>query len=157
MKQKVYFLMIMLLSLAGLSIALISQHGFGMQPCAWCVLQRLILIVCTLFAAIGFFINKCSISTKTASILGFIAGALGIVSAWYQYSVASNLFSCAQTFADKFMLFSKLDKIMPWMFGIYATCADAKVTLIGIEYAVWGLILFSLLSVLSFISLFKKY
>lgn len=156
MKQKTYFLIVMLLSLLGLGIALVSQYVFNMQPCAWCVLQRLILIVCAVLAAVGFFINRCFISSKLASILGMIAGLSGITAAWYQYSVASNLFSCAQTFADKFILTTKLDAIMPWFFGVYATCADAKVTMLGIEYAVWGLILFSLLSVLSLISVFKN-
>ena len=35
---------IALLCLAGVGIALVSQHVFDMQPCAWCVLQRLILL-----------------------------------------------------------------------------------------------------------------
>ncbi|MGA0585155.1 MAG: disulfide bond formation protein B, partial [Castellaniella sp.] len=33
-----------LLCLAAVGVALISQHAFGMKPCAWCVLQRLILL-----------------------------------------------------------------------------------------------------------------
>ena len=32
------------LSFGAVVIALISQHVFDMQPCAWCVLQRLIYV-----------------------------------------------------------------------------------------------------------------
>ena len=34
--------MIALVSLAAVAAALVSQHVFDMQPCPWCVLQRVI-------------------------------------------------------------------------------------------------------------------
>ena len=33
------------LCVAGVAAALVSQHVFDMQPCPWCVLQRLIFVV----------------------------------------------------------------------------------------------------------------
>lgn len=156
MKQKNLFFIITILSLMGLAVALISQHVFEMRPCAWCVFQRLILIVCALIGFIGFIASKCLISTRITAVLGIAASISGVVSAWYQYSVASNMFSCSQTFADKFMLISKLDTALPWLFGIYATCADAKVTLLNIDYAIWGLILFLLIGILNLFSFLKR-
>jgi disulfide bond formation protein DsbB len=37
---------------------------------------------------------------------------------------------------------------MPALFGIYASCMDARIKLFGLEYAYWSLLLFALLSVL---------
>lgn len=131
-----------LLCLAAVGVALISQYAFNMRPCAWCVLQRLILLaiaaVCGL-AGTGWDSPRVQ---KAGAALGAALGICGIAAAWYQYSVASNAFSCAQTFADRFIGGSGLDAALPWLFGIYASCADARVSLLGIEYALWGLMLF---------------
>jgi disulfide bond formation protein DsbB len=78
-----------------------------------------------------------------------------VISAVYQEKVAANTFSCAQTFADQLMTKSGLDAAVPWLFGIYASCMEARVKLMGIEYAWWSMLMFSLLSVLGLITLLK--
>ncbi len=138
-----------LLCLAAVGFALVSQHVFGMQPCAWCVLQRLILLaiaaVCSL-AGTGW--GSAMVRRLGAALAGLLA-LCGITAAWYQYSVASQSFSCAQTFADRFIAGSGLDAALPWLFGIYASCMDARVRLLGVEYALWGLMLFVLCALLA--------
>lgn len=132
--------------------ALFSQHFMDMRPCAWCVLQRFILI---LIAVICFLASLPGLKNGFKNLLAAIAGLVsiaGVVSAWYQYTVAAEMFSCSQTFADKFISNSGLDVAMPWLFGIYATCMDAKVDLFGIEYAIWALLLFILCFVLMVLS-----
>jgi hypothetical protein len=39
-----WFGAIALVALAAVGAALVSQHRFGMEPCPWCVLQRLIFV-----------------------------------------------------------------------------------------------------------------
>ena len=68
---------------------------------------------------------------------------------WYQYTVAAEMFSCDMTFADRFMTGSGLESAFPALFGIYATCMDAAVEVLGVEYAIWSLMLFALLGVLA--------
>lgn len=139
--------LIALVSLGAVGVALVSQHVFDMAPCAWCVFQRLIYIgiavVCWLGLALG------RIRAGLARIAGACAALLalgGVLAAWYQYDVAAQMFSCAQTFADRFMVQSGLDAGLPWLFGIYATCMDARVELLGVEYALWSLALFVILA-----------
>ena len=141
------------LCLAAVFVALVSQHIFGMEPCAWCVLQRLILLV----IAVVCLVTAGGWGSRTLRGLGaLLTLALsvgGVIAAWYQYSVAAHSFSCAQTFADKFISGTGLDADMPWLFGIYASCMDARVSLLGIEYSLWGLMLFALCGVLALWSL----
>ena len=137
-----------LLCLAAVGIALISQHVFNMRPCAWCVLQRLILLAIAAVCGLAGTGWGSTLARRIGAALGAVLGVCGIVAAWYQYSVASNAFSCAQTFADRFMSGSGLDGALPWLFGIYASCADARVSLLGIEYALWGLMLFAVCAAL---------
>jgi disulfide bond formation protein DsbB len=40
-------------ALLALAVALVSQYVFDMQPCPWCVLQRLLFLAIAGVAAIG--------------------------------------------------------------------------------------------------------
>ena len=40
-------------SVGAVAVALVSQHVFDMQPCPWCVLQRLVFVLIALAAGTG--------------------------------------------------------------------------------------------------------
>ncbi|TAN30679.1 MAG: disulfide bond formation protein B [Castellaniella sp.] len=130
------------LSLAAVFIALISQHIFGMEPCAWCVLQRFILLVMAVVCLLAGAGWGSAVMRRLGAVLTLLLSASGVAAAWYQYSVAAHSFSCAETFADRFITGLGADAAMPWLFGIYASCMDARRTLLGVEYSMWGLITF---------------
>ncbi len=143
-------------ALVAVFIALISQHMFDMQPCAWCVFQRLLFLCIALFSAVSWFIA--SFKVKAASnTLTILTGLGGIASTLYQLNVASKQFSCDQTFADIFMTRSGLESALPQLFGIYATCADARIHLLGLEYAVWALLLFALQTIAATMAVIFSY
>jgi len=143
---------IAVLCVGAVGVALISQYAFDMRPCAWCVFQRLIYLVIALVCCLtlaahdepGLFLLGCVL------IVGLAVG--GALAAWYQYDVAAAMFSCDLTFADRFMVQSGLDGGLPWLFGIQAACFDAKVDLLGVEYAVWSLMLFLGLTLLGILA-----
>lgn len=138
------------LSALALGIALFSQHGLGMRPCAYCVLQRLILLFIIVLGSLALLLTRRHTGRGglIMSALTAAASLSGIAAAWYQSSVAANLFSCSLTLADRIMTSTGLESTLPWLFGIYASCMDARVNLLGIEYAHWALALFVVLSVL---------
>lgn len=140
--------LISLFSFGAVAIALVSQYAYDMQPCAWCVFQRLLYLI---IGVVSFFVTVGQ-PKKLAMALGAgfaLAGAIaGVASAWYQEKVASNTFSCAQTLADQIMTKTGFDAAVPWLFGIYASCMDARVKLLGIEYAWWSLAMFTVLGLL---------
>lgn len=141
---RAYYYFVAILCVSAVGIALISQHAFGMRPCAWCVLQRLLLLMVGVFAVAA---ALCSGGSKSALArvlagLGSLTALGGVVAAWYQYTVASNSFSCDLSVADTIMTKSGLESTLPFVFGIYATCLDARVELLGVEYALWGMAIF---------------
>lgn len=148
--------LIALFCILAVGFAVYSQHYMGMRPCAWCVLQRFIFIVIAVICLIASNHRLNTLYKNIFSIIAMIAAISGIIAAWYQYSVAAEMFSCAQTFADKFITTSNLDIAMPWLFGVYATCMDAKVSLMGIEYAIWGLMLFIACAILIALSIIAR-
>ena len=138
--------LIALFCFGAVGIALISQHVFDMPPCAWCVMQRLIYLAIGIVALVGGFGGGRAL-TRVCGALSALLAAAGVVAAWYQYSVAAKMLSCDQTFADRFMTGSGLDGALPAVFGIYATCADAAVDLLGVRYEIWSVLLFAVLAV----------
>ena len=148
--------LIALVCLLAVGFALFSQHVLDMRPCAWCVFQRLIFLV---IAAVCLLANlfRAQMLKRFIAFLVFVLGIGGMVSAWYQYDVASQLFSCDMTFADRVMAkYLALDSAIPWLFGIYATCMDAAVDLLGLDYALWALLLFAAIAVTAVVLLLKK-
>lgn len=149
--QQRNFLSIAILSLGALAIALVSQHIFDLRPCAWCVLQRLVLVVVFLLSVIGYLAARGQQSAIiTLSRLALLISAwAGVLAAGYQHFVAAKLFSCDMSLADKLMTGSGLEAALPWLFGIYATCSDASINVLGIPYAIWAMLLFLLITLIA--------
>ncbi|RTZ47936.1 disulfide bond formation protein B [Candidimonas sp. SYP-B2681] len=145
---------IALLCVGAVAVALVSQHMFDMRPCAWCVFQRFIYLLIAAVCWLGLLWGRrWSIALKGAALAAAALSVGGVLAAWYQYTVAANMFSCDMTFADRFMVKSGLDANVPWLFGIFATCMDAKVDFLGVEYALWALALFMVTGILALAAL----
>ena len=148
--KRYVLILISFLSFGSVSAALVSQHLFGMAPCAWCVFQRVIYLAIGVVSAFAAWQGSTRPITNRlyAAVTAMLATA-GIASAIYQKSVAAKMFSCDQTLADRWMTQSGLESTFPWLFGIYASCMDAVVYLMGIEYAVWSALMFGVITLLS--------
>lgn len=140
---------IALLCVGAVAAALVSQHAFDMPPCAWCVFQRLLFLIIALLCWGGVLLGRVGrAAPRAAGAFASLVALGGVVSGWYQHTVAAQMFSCDRTFADHFMVNSGLDAGLPWLFGIFATCMDAQVKLFGVEYVFWAIALFVLIAVL---------
>ena len=90
---------------------------------------------------------------SVAALRWIIAGTMTVGCGADSRSTSSQMLSCAQTFADRFISASGLDAALPWLFGIYASCMDARVDLLGVEYALWGLVVFAVCAALALAAL----
>ena len=134
------------LSLAAVGAALVSQHGFDMQPCPWCVLQRLIFVAIGLVALGGLVWHSASGQRSVALGLLLLLCSAGIAAVLWQHFVAASSSSCNLTLADRILSATGLPNLLPDVFEARATCADAAVDLLGVPYEFWSLGLFVLLA-----------
>jgi disulfide bond formation protein DsbB len=132
------------LSLGAVGIALATQHLLGMEPCPWCILQRLIFVVIALAALLGLIAGRV---VAGFLVLGF--SLAGIAAALWQHFVAAASDSCNLTLAEKIISGLKLDGSLPEVFQPRASCADAAVKLLGLPYEFWSLALFVVLGLLA--------
>jgi disulfide bond formation protein DsbB len=133
------------LCIAGVAAALVAQHAFDMQPCPWCILQRLIYVVVALLCIIGAVV-KPPAARKALAAGAFVFALLGAAAAVYQHIVAAKLNSCSLTLADKILTALGVESWAPALFRVTATCADAAVSVLGVPFEYWSLALFTVLA-----------
>jgi Disulfide bond formation protein DsbB len=138
--------LIALTSVAAIGAALVSQHVFDMQPCPWCVLQRLIFAMIAV-AALAAWMAQAAWLRSTALVLAVLLALSGMGAALWQHFVAASSSSCNLTLADKIIAQLGLDASLPEVFQPRASCADAAVDLFGVPYELWSLALYLLLGV----------
>jgi disulfide bond formation protein DsbB len=149
------FALTLLLSLGALGAALVSQHVFEMQPCPWCVLQRVFFVLLAAAALLGL-LWRSVLGLRIAATIGIVLAALGAAAALWQHIVAAQSASCKLTLADRIVSGLQLDALLPQVFAATASCADASVQLFGLPYEYWSLGLFGVLGIALAMALLQR-
>jgi protein dithiol:quinone oxidoreductase len=132
------------LALAAVGAALVTQHLFDMRPCPWCVLQRLVFVAIAVFALLpALWRSRAGLLLGAAGVIAL--ANVGALSALWQHFVAAASASCNRTLADRIIGALQLDSLLPDVFAATASCADAKVDLLGVPYEFWSLMAFIVL------------
>ena len=149
---RAFFAAALVLSLLALGAALVSQHQFGMQPCAWCVLQRAVFAAIAIVALPALLVSVRAV--RVASAVAVLLLALpGLAAAVWQHLVAASSTSCAMTLADRIVRGAGLDELWPAAFSATASCAEAAVKLLGVPYEFYSVALFALLALGALVAL----
>lgn len=132
-------------SLLAVATALTLQYHWDMQPCPWCILQRLIFVVIAAVALLGL-VWRGRLGARGAVLLIVGLAGCGIAAALWQHFVAATAESCALTLAERIISTLTLDERWPEVFTAYASCKDAAVKLFGLPFEIWSLTLFVLVA-----------
>jgi len=132
-------------SLGAVGAALVSQHVFDMQPCPWCVLQRLEFVTIGAVALLGLAWPSATGLRSTLSAIVALAVA-GMATALWHHFVAATSSSCNVSLADRIVSATGLDALLPGVFEARVACAEGAVKLLGVPYQLWSLTLFTVLA-----------
>jgi disulfide bond formation protein DsbB len=135
-----------LIGAAALAAAVISQHAFGFEPCSWCILQRLILLLLILVCAAGAIAGTRERPRRWPALLALPIALCGLGSALWQHFVAARSSDCKLTLADRVVGGLHLGDAWPWMFEATARCDEANLPMLGLPYALWSAALFVLIA-----------
>ncbi len=133
-------------ALAAVGTALVSQHVFDMQPCPWCVLQRLLFVA---IAALALMAAALPAARRPLALGVALLGLAGVAAALWQHFVAASSTSCNLTLADRIVSATGLDMAWPEVFAPFASCADAAVKLLGLPYEAYSGALFVAMTLLA--------
>ena len=124
--------LIAIVAWGGVGAALISQHLFGLQPCPWCIAQRIAYLLVGFFAVLSILATQVSVWARIPLAVAGLAGAL------YQHLVAAQTASCAFTTVDRFLMATGLDEALPEVFKATAACDEANAPMLGVPYSLWS-------------------
>lgn len=144
--------LIALACLASVGGALFAQHRFGMEPCPWCILQRILFLAIAVVALLAAALpvgGHGRLSAVLSSVLVAGLGVAGGAAALYQNLVAAKLPSCDMTLADRIVSGLGLDAWQPEVFEVRSSCADAAVSLLGVPFELWSFGLFALITLIA--------
>jgi disulfide bond formation protein DsbB len=136
------------LCIAGVAAALFAQYRLDMRPCPWCILQRIIFVVIALLCLIGAMLPPPS-SRRLAAAAAIVLAVLGSAAALYQHFVAAKSESCNLTLADKIINALQLESLLPSLFSVTGSCAEAAVSVLGVPFEFWSLALFVAVAVVA--------
>jgi disulfide bond formation protein DsbB len=145
------------ISFAAVGVALVAQHQFGVKPCPWCVLQRLIFLAIGTFSLLGWLVQARRSLRQAALVVVLMLCAAGLTAAVFQHEVASQTASCAMGLADKIITALNLEDLWPSVFMVTANCSEAAAyRFIGLPYEIWSGLLFVGLGGLGLLVLGKR-
>ena len=139
-------LIIGVLAFGAVGLAVLAQYAFDMQPCPWCVFQRLVYIVVGVLALLGALLS--GTARRIAIGLALLGTFCGIASALWQQLAAVNENSCDLSVAEKVIGKLQLDRLLPQLFEARTSCADAAVSVLHIPFAVWSCAMYVMLALL---------
>lgn len=142
---------------AGLAIALVAQHQFGVKPCPWCVMQRAIYLVIGVLSLLGWAVSAKRPLRQAVLVLILVLCAGGLTAAVFQHEVASQSATCAMGLADRIVTALGLEELWPSVFMVTANCVEAAAyRLLGLPYEVWSGLLFAGLAAVGLMVLAKR-
>ena len=136
-----------LIALAAVAAAVFTQQRWDMLPCPWCIVQRIVFLLIAAVALMAALTH--GITRRVAGAVVLLLAACGIAAALWQHFVAAASASCKLTLADRIISGIGLDSWWPELFGVFASCADAKVKLLGLPYESFSAALFVLVAALA--------
>ena len=134
------------LALGAVGLAVLAQVAFDMQPCPWCVFQRLIYIVVGVLALLAAVLP--GLARRGAIALALLGTLGGVASALWQQLHAINENSCDLSLAERIIGKLQLDSLLPQLFEARTSCADAAESVLHVPFAVWSCAMFVILALL---------
>lgn len=121
-----------------LSGALASQGLFDAKPCAWCVVQRALVIGTGSAAMLAMIaarirrprLRRIAIAGPLAA--GCIQALLGAWTAHEQHQAIAGGSDCAISAASRFLAHYDLASLSPYLFSVRASCQDGAFSILSI-------------------------
>lgn len=148
-------------SVIGMAFALYLEHVQGLEPCPLCVFQRVGLIGLGIISLIALLHNPVSnVGKRTYALLGTISilWSAGVAArhVWLQNLPPDKVPSCGPGL-DYLVDVLPMKTVLQQVLSGSGECAVVDWTFLGQSLPVWSLVFFTILVVISFWQLFRKY
>ena len=144
------FTTILMVCLGLLGYALVLQHLDGLDPCPWCVVQRLGFIGIGLVALVAALHRPGPVGTAVYAFFGGLVAAAGAAAAGYHIWIQSDpvrAMACAGSPVERFLDASKIGKMIPPLLQYDGLCTPKPWKFLTLSIPEWSLLWFAILLV----------
>jgi disulfide bond formation protein DsbB len=141
----------LLVSAAVLGAAYYLQHVERLDPCPWCIVQRLGFLALGLLALIGLLWRGGPVLIRAQALLGALLGVLGAAAAGYQVWLQSDperAGACVGSPVERMLDTLALGDLWPGFLQYDGPCDSQPWTLFGLSIPEWSLAWFVVLAAL---------
>ena len=145
------FTLVFLACVAILGYALYLQHVEGLDPCPWCVVQRLIFIVIGLIALVAALHRPGPVMTVFYAILGAATALGGAITSGYQVYLQSDearANACVGSTVERFLDWTDVGSWIPPLLQYDGPCTLKPWSFLWLSIPEWALVCFIGLAVL---------
>lgn len=144
------FTAIFLLCLSLLGYAMYLQHVLNLDPCPWCIVQRLFFIIIAALALTAGLHRPAKSGTIAYAGVGVLLAATGATAAAYHLRIQSDparALECMGGWLERWLDASKLGKMVPPLLQYDGSCVLKPWDFLGLSIPGWSLVWFSVLLV----------
>jgi len=144
------FTLVFLACLSLLGFALYLQHVEKLDPCPWCIVQRLLFIVVGLLSLVAALHRPGKTGTTLYAIFGGLLAAAGAAAATYHIQIQSDprrSLECMGSWLERWLDASRLGKMIPPLLQYEGSCVLKPWAFLGVSIPGWSLIWFAVLLV----------
>jgi len=135
LRSRWYWLTLVLLGIALLSVALYYQYALGDEPCQVCIHARLWVVAFTLIALIMLITPQITLVRVLGNLGVLIAGAGLFERSRYLYRLENGIGDGSCQFQLGMPNWFAVDRWMPWLFEVRNLCSFTPEMLLGLSMA----------------------
>jgi disulfide bond formation protein DsbB len=142
------FTLIFLVCVGLLGFGLYLQHVENLDPCPWCIVQRLLFIAVALISLIAALHRPGGTGTLLYSVLGALLAAGGAAAAAYHLYIQNDharALECMGSPLERWLDASKIGKMIPPLLQYDGSCIAKPWAFLGLSIPGWSLVWFSIL------------
>jgi len=133
-----------------IAFALYLQHVKQLDPCPWCVVQRLGFILVGLIGLVGALHRPAAIGTTIYSAIGLVAAAAGAAAGTYHVWLQSDparAAKCVGSPVERILDQLELGRMIPPLLQYDGPCTLKPWSLLGLSIPEWSLTWFVILAI----------
>ncbi len=153
------FIVILLVCLGLLGYGLYLQHVLDLDPCPWCVVQRLHFIAIALVALVAALHRPKRAGAVVYSVLGALFALGGMAAAGYHVHIQSDprrALECMGGWLERWLDASKLGKMVPPLLQYDGSCIPKAWSFMGLSIPEWAFVWFAILLVAFAIMMYRS-
>jgi disulfide bond formation protein DsbB len=144
------FALIFLICVGLLAYALYLQHWQGLDPCPWCVVQRLGFMLVGLIALVGAIHGPARPGTAIYSVLGLVAAAAGAAAGTYHVYLQADPVRASKCIGSPVELILdrlQIGKLAPSLLQYDGPCTLKPWSFLGLSIPGWSTAWFVILAI----------